>query len=51
MLALLWLTLAYVMAIFLHLGPLAVIPLWIAGWCFVVWTVAVGVRAGLRGGQ
>lgn len=49
-LSLLWVVLVYVMAVILQLGPLALIPLGVAAWFFVVWTVAVGVRVGVRAG-
>lgn len=51
-LSVLWLVLAVGVAVFGVLGPasqpVALVALWVAAWFFAVWTIAVGVRVGLR---
>jgi hypothetical protein len=49
LLVVLWLFISWVSLAVLFIEPLGLVSLWIAGWFFVVWTVAVGVRVGLRG--
>ena len=47
-LSLLFLILTVISGVSFPLPFVPVVTLWLAGWCFAVWTIGVGVRAGQR---